>query len=457
MPYTTLVVIALICVSGFVAYIGDLLGRRMGKKRLTLFHLRPRHTAIMVTTITGMVISTLALTVLVSVDPTFRKIFSQGEKIVRQNDQLKKANVRYSLLGKQLKIAIARQERELASALNDARQARTQRDAAKKIVTRLRQEIASRQKELADLKKRKGIAEDELAMRMADLNLARVELRNAQTRLASAQSQLASAKQQLDATKAALEDTKRQLAEAANEALLGNAGTDIALSLRLRRLPFHRGDELARGIIKPAQTDFALKADILALLNQASEKVLAQHAKVGANGRAVNAIYYPSPETDNALPNMNERDCFDYTARQIAASGSDVMVQVVCGMNALAGDQVPVELRLCVNRRVYRNGDRIASTSIDGRESEGAVLVALNRFLRTDLSNAAVSAGLVPASGQDASSMLGPNPEAQADDLLRAVAKIRSAKATSDVSVYATGDIYTIDSLNLSNIRLAVE
>ena len=67
MRYSIFFAIVLVLVSGFIAYFGDLLGRRMGKKRLTLFGLRPRHTAIGVTTITGMIIAALALITLISI------------------------------------------------------------------------------------------------------------------------------------------------------------------------------------------------------------------------------------------------------------------------------------------------------------------------------------------------------------------------------------------------------
>ena len=459
MTYTILFVVALICVSGFIAYFGDVLGRRMGKKRLTLFNLRPRHTAIVVTTITGMIISTLALVTLFSVNSQFRKVLLRGEQILSQNKQLSLANAGLEKRGKQLKFQVAKQRRELVDAQQDAVHAKKQRDIAQKQVARLQREIATRQQELADLRKQKNVVQGELDLRMADLNLARVELRNAQTSLTNAQSQLAAAQQKLGATEAALltaeEKLKFVLGKLEQTTDMSGAATDYVYRMRVNELVFQEGDELARGLIKPAQSDFAVKADILSLLSRASEKVLADHARVGGNGRAVILMYWPAPDKVRVEPNDDERECIDIIAKKIAMSGgSDVMVQVVCGMNTLADAQVPVEMRLFVNQRIYKTGEKIASISVDGRESDGAVLLALNKFLRTDVATTAVRAGLVPASGKDTSALLG---QAQADQLLQAVAKVKSMKAVADVSVYATGDIYTQDSLNLSNIRLAVE
>lgn len=60
----------LILVSGLVAFIGNLVGRNIGRRRLTLLGLRPRYTAQIITIVTGMMITvvTLAVVLLVSND-----------------------------------------------------------------------------------------------------------------------------------------------------------------------------------------------------------------------------------------------------------------------------------------------------------------------------------------------------------------------------------------------------
>ncbi len=60
----------LILVSGLVAFIGNLVGRGIGRRRLTLLGLRPRYTAQVITVLTGMLITvvTLAVVLLLSND-----------------------------------------------------------------------------------------------------------------------------------------------------------------------------------------------------------------------------------------------------------------------------------------------------------------------------------------------------------------------------------------------------
>lgn len=54
----------LIAISGAVAYIGNLVGRLTGRQRLSIFGLRPRHTAHLITVLTGMLITLISITTL---------------------------------------------------------------------------------------------------------------------------------------------------------------------------------------------------------------------------------------------------------------------------------------------------------------------------------------------------------------------------------------------------------
>src|SRR3954470_23750643 len=89
---TAFVVLVLLALCGFIAYVGDLLGRRLGKKRLSVFGLRPKHTAILLTVITGVLIAAVTFgTALVSVS-WFRLALTQGERLAGQNLRLSAAN-----------------------------------------------------------------------------------------------------------------------------------------------------------------------------------------------------------------------------------------------------------------------------------------------------------------------------------------------------------------------------
>ena len=70
-----LLALLIIMVSGLVAYVGDLIGRKMGRKRLTLFGLRPRYTAIIISVAAGMLIAILTLAAAFAFSSGIRKAF----------------------------------------------------------------------------------------------------------------------------------------------------------------------------------------------------------------------------------------------------------------------------------------------------------------------------------------------------------------------------------------------
>ncbi len=72
---TFFLTVMIVLASGLIAYLGDLIGRKMGRKRLSLFGLRPRYTAIVISICAGMLIAALTLTVAFVVSKRVRDAF----------------------------------------------------------------------------------------------------------------------------------------------------------------------------------------------------------------------------------------------------------------------------------------------------------------------------------------------------------------------------------------------
>jgi uncharacterized protein (DUF3084 family) len=89
----------LILVSGLVAFIGNLVGRAIGRKRLTLLGVRPRYTAQIVTVVTGMMITVVTLAVVLLASRDARQALFHLQEVQQQT--------------RQLEVQIAAQQREL--------------------------------------------------------------------------------------------------------------------------------------------------------------------------------------------------------------------------------------------------------------------------------------------------------------------------------------------------------
>jgi uncharacterized protein (DUF3084 family) len=65
-------ILILLIVSGIIAFVGDWIGRYIGRKRLTLFNLRPRYTAITITVATGILITVFTLVIMLLISANVR-------------------------------------------------------------------------------------------------------------------------------------------------------------------------------------------------------------------------------------------------------------------------------------------------------------------------------------------------------------------------------------------------
>lgn len=78
---------AVACLGGVIATVGDRIGMKVGKARLSLFNLRPRQTATVVSVATGMVASFSTLMLLIALDSQLRKGLFQLDDIQAELSQ----------------------------------------------------------------------------------------------------------------------------------------------------------------------------------------------------------------------------------------------------------------------------------------------------------------------------------------------------------------------------------
>ena len=87
-------ILLILILGGILSTLGDRLGTRVGKARLSIFKLRPKSTAILITIFTGSIISAISFATMVAFDRDFRVGLFQlediREKITKREDELKK-------------------------------------------------------------------------------------------------------------------------------------------------------------------------------------------------------------------------------------------------------------------------------------------------------------------------------------------------------------------------------
>jgi uncharacterized protein (DUF3084 family) len=181
---TGLVLIAAVLIlGGVIATVGDRLGTRVGKARLTLFNLRPRKTATLITILTGGVIAASTLGVLFAVSDNLRTGVFDLERIRRER-------------------RIAEEDRDKAKA--ERVQIERRLEAARK-----KQEAA--RKRLATINEYLKTANDRQARTSAQLNQSQAQLQAVQSRFQEAQDRFQQAQAYLQTVSSQLSGLRSEL------------------------------------------------------------------------------------------------------------------------------------------------------------------------------------------------------------------------------------------------------
>jgi len=105
--YSFILIFTLIIISGLIASIGDYVGLKIGKKRVSVFGLRPHYTAIFVTIVTGILIAIITITVLTISSQDVRTALFGMEELKDQlsylSQEVESRNIQLSSLQEDLK------------------------------------------------------------------------------------------------------------------------------------------------------------------------------------------------------------------------------------------------------------------------------------------------------------------------------------------------------------------
>ena len=247
-------ILALLVLGGVLSTLGDRLGSRVGKARLSLFNMRPRRTAVLITVLTGSLISALSLGLLLLVSRQLRVgLFELDGLQQRLNDSRKQLDAAETERRK-ARQDTARIEAALSTAKQRAETLRNELAPLEADRERLIQDIASRdadirrtEAELNDVRSRIKAGEQELL----DLERNLVALRRGAVVLSSGQT-LATATVRLESPDQAKQAVDRLLREA-NLNAYSRVRPGEAPDRQLIRVP--RSDvERLKGIISKPET-----------------------------------------------------------------------------------------------------------------------------------------------------------------------------------------------------------
>ncbi|WP_413200940.1 DUF3084 domain-containing protein [Nostoc piscinale] len=477
-----ILIAAILILGGVIATVGDRIGTRVGKARLSLFKLRPKNTAVVVTIFTGGLISATTLGILFAADEGLRKGVFELEDIQKdlrnKREQLKTAEAQKSQvetelsqarkeqtqaqqdlqrINKSLQAANAKQ-RETQAKLNQtlSRQAKIQgqlqstQGRLNKVATQYQQarsELenvynqrkalqvavgqlkAEQQRLYAEAKK--AIDEAKTAISKRDQELAnRQEIIEQRDRKIAQLDKLIqnrnleiTAREQVIATREArLKELERQQDYLEQEVARLEKYYQSYQDLRLGKLALVRGQVLAGAVIQVSQASAARQA-VLQLLGDANQNAIFQLTEPSA-----------TPENTQILRVTPER--VEQLIRQIS-DGREYVVRIFSAGNYVRGEkQIEFFADAARNVLVFAGGEVLASTSADPKTMTSYQLRQRLDLLISASQFRARNAGIVEGVQVDGT-------------FLRFINQLRQYDQPLDIKAIATEDTYTAGPLRV--------
>ena len=178
-----LLILALLVLGGILATLGDRLGSRVGKARLSLFNLRPRRTAVLITVLTGSLISAMSLGLMLLVSDRLRTGLFELDQLERRLRDSRQALQRN-------REQLERSERDRRLAEGERRQALSQLSQAEQQASKLRAELGPLNRQRAQLEQERDRLSRDIHAKDADIRRNQAELARVTAKIASSAREL---------------------------------------------------------------------------------------------------------------------------------------------------------------------------------------------------------------------------------------------------------------------------
>ena len=348
--------IVLAVMGGLIAYLGDKIGSKVGKRKIKLMGLRPKYTSILVTIMTGISIAVVTLGVMSVLSENARVALFGMNKLRQQQHVLEEQRDR--LLAEADKLAREMQEKNDLLADNELKLA-SQEEQLDGANDRLRLT-------LLDLDQVQAARDDA----SAQLGIVQTAFNQANADLATAQGEI----EELEHTKAGLTKTVAALDE--RNRLLNES----MLTVREGTVLFRVGEVLSSSVLTAGQSQDETRSQLSGIMVNINN-MIRQRLNI-TDEKAV--LLYISP------------DEFERTVQELSNSPkSSKLIRVTAAGNIITGEPALVHVNVYDNNLVYNRGREVYTEYFTSEEIASGAELQLLHFLH-NVNRSAQSDGILP-------------------------------------------------------------
>lgn len=374
--------LVLMAMGGLIAFLGDKIGSKVGKKRMTLFGLRPKYTSIIVTIISGTLISFLTVAVLAVVNENVRVALFGLNRLYAEMDQLSSE--------------IDAKNR----ALDEGKELLDKRTAEVTAMTGKMRDISE---DLSAVEAQKDYMQSQLSIVQAAYDKARADVTASAEEIRG------------------LEETRQELS--GNIEKLNHEKDTLIKNIEAIRegTVIFRAGQIINSAVVDAEMNEEISAQVLAgILNEINNAL-----RERMNIQDANAVVVRVPKAE-----------FDDAVKKIAESPVKKLIRVTAAGNIILGESTVVDFDIHDNVRVYQAGERILSRDLDAYENYKNQDVKVLQFLR-EVNHEATGKGVLP------DPITGTVGQLDTREMLDVIQKVKALEGHCWIEAVAKHDIYT--------------
>ncbi len=394
--YAFALILLLILISGLIAYIGDQIGMKLGKKRVSIFGLRPRYSSIIITVLTGIVIASLSIVILLTAYSGLRQALFNINEVMARLDQLDS-----ELMRRTEELDDLRQERQeledsLALTQEEYEEASGELEETREEYEEAARQLAEAREEITELERDR----DELDYLVEDLRQERDELED-----------------QIEELNLELAEVNEDLEEA-REQLVYYMDEDIV---------YRRGEIVYSSVIEGGRSENEIINDLNEFLSEAN--------------RVASQRQIQTDEDTGMSLHLQTEDIL-HAAQVIynVEPGEQLIVSLSSRMNVPRHDALRADIHINRNFVVFEEDEEVGSKRIDASSSTSDIDRKLRELL-TEVNQESSRRGLL----QDMDGTVG---ALDFINFYQLVQDIRSHEGMVDVEVRASEKIWRQDRLS---------